>query len=70
MEAPSVLKCQTLPYIVLIVGWKGSDSHWVKGFSTLDAAREAVNEKIAEHEDVMHRILIVKGDIVQMGGGE
>ncbi len=54
-------------YIVLIVNWKDTGAHWVKGFDSLSAAQFAVKEKYAEKQDIESRVFIIKGEIKQLG---
>jgi len=67
MADTSLSEHQEFPYILLIIGCQEIDSHWVRGFSTLDEARAVAKQKALEHEGVRNRILIIRGKIVQIG---
>ena len=54
-------------YIVLIMDWTDTGAHWVKGYKTLEEARNAAEEKCAEHQDIANRVVILRGAIEQIG---
>ena len=54
-------------YIVLIMNWIESGAHWVRGFKTLAEARSAVQKKYAEHNAISNRVVIIRGEIEQLG---
>lgn len=66
MESGRANKARS-PYIVLIMDWHATGSHWIKGFASLEEARLAANEKAAKHQTIMDRIVIIKGEILQLG---
>jgi hypothetical protein len=70
MSEASLKTGQTGKYIVLVTDWNEPGNHWIKGFSTLEVARKAVSEKVAEHEEIMNRIVIIRGEIIQIGNGD
>ena len=55
------------PYVVLIMNWTDTGAHWVKGFATFEEARDAAVEKAMNHKEINDRIVIIKGEILQIG---
>ncbi len=55
-------------YVVFIANYDGADVHWFKGCKSLQEARSLAKKKISENEKISNRILIIKGEIIQIGG--
>jgi hypothetical protein len=49
------------------MNWTDTGAHWIKGFATFDEAREAAMEKVMDHHDINDRVVIIKGEIMQIG---
>lgn len=67
MHESSCSNNSTAPFIVLIMNWKGTGSHWIKGFDSLQQAQYAVEKKYAENQEIGNRVIILKGEIKQIG---
>ena len=67
MNKRSLNKSAGCPYIVLIMDWTGTGAHWIKGFHTFQEAQNAVLVKQKEHKEIGDRVIIVKGEIKQLG---
>ena len=64
-------KCTTektaYPFVVLIMDWTGNGTHWIKGVKSLKEAQKIAQEKCAEHQDIINRLIIIEGTIQQIG---
>ncbi len=54
-------------YIVLIMNWAGRKGHWIKGFPSLEEAKEALRRIYEEHHEIANQTVIIRGDIEQIG---
>ena len=54
-------------YIVLIMNWAGKKGHWIKGFTSLEEARETLQRIYEEHHEIANEAVIIRGDIEQIG---